>query len=378
MDRAKRGPAHILQAQPELEPVTPSIPPRLLPVLVAGLALLSGCDNVPLPVATQGMPAPEMADMTAPAAAPLDPALLQPATTDFHIGPGDRLEIETMGDISTLATVTVGPDGRIYYYILPGIDVWGLTLPQAREAVAEAMNKFVRAKPSVMLVLQSVASQQVWLMGRLSSPGVYSLGRPTSLLDAVAQAGGLAVSNPAGGTPSESADLSRSFLIRNGHLVPVDFERLLRDGDLSQNIYLQPGDFVFMPSLRSAQVHVVGAVVQPRSVRMAGSMTLIQAIALAGGSEPQAYLQNVAILRGSLAHPQIAVVAVDKVLLGRAPDVRLLPGDIVYVPYSPNRVLVRYMNLILDTFVRTVGVNEGAYAITDKATPVSIGVNINQ
>jgi polysaccharide biosynthesis/export protein len=283
-----------------------------------------------------------------------------------------------MGDLSTLAPVTVGPDGRIYYYILPGLDVWGLTLPQARDLVADALNKFVRGKPAVMLVLQSVASQQVWLMGRLSSPGVYSLSRPTTLLDAVAQAGGLAVSNPFGGTPSESADLSRSFLIRDGHLVPVDFERLLRDGDLSQNVYLQPGDFVFMPSLHSAQVHVVGAVVQPRSVRMAGSLTLVQAIALAGGTQPQAYLKNVAILRGSLAHPQIAVVEVDQVLLGRAPDVRLEAGDIVYVPYSPNRVLVRYVNLILDTFARTVGVNEGAYAITDKATPVSAGVNIAQ
>jgi protein involved in polysaccharide export with SLBB domain len=357
--------------------VNPLIRLSLTPVLAAGLIALSGCDTVPLPVATKGMPPPEMADLSAPAAPALEPSLLLPAETDFRLGPGDQLEIEVVGDLSTLAPVTVGPDGKIYYYILPGLDVWGLTLPEAHDLVADALKKFVRGKPSVRLTLRSVASQQVWLMGRLSSPGVYSLGRPTTLLDAVSQAGGLAVSTPAGGTPTESADLSRTFLIRNGHVVPVDFERLIRDGDLSQNVYLQPGDFVFMPSLRSAQVHVMGAVVQPRSERMTGSLTLVQSIALAGGAEPLAYLKNVAILRGSLAHPQIAVVAVDQVLLGRVPDVRLEAGDIVYVPYSPNRVLVRYMNLILDTFARTVGVNEGAYAITDKATPVSAGVNIN-
>jgi polysaccharide biosynthesis/export protein len=356
--------------------VTLSIRLSLLPVVSAGLAILSGCDSIPLPVATAGMPATGMAVLSAPATLPIDPALLRPSETDFHIGPGDQLDIEVMGDISTLASVTVGPDGKIYYYLLPGLDVWGLTLSQAHDTVADALDKFVRNKPSVMVVLRSVASQQVWMMGRLGSPGVYSLGRPTSLLDAVAQAGGLAVSNPAGGTPSESADLSRSFLIRDGHIVPVDFERLLRDGDLSQNVYLQSGDFVFMPSLRSAQVHVLGAVVQPRSVRMNGSLTLIQAIALAGGAEPLAYLQNVAIVRGSLAHPQIAVVAVDQVLHGRVPDVRLEAGDIVYVPYSPNRGLTRYVNLILDTFVRTVGVNEGAYAVTGKNTPVGVGVNL--
>jgi polysaccharide export outer membrane protein len=353
--------------------------PSLAPALAAGLLLLSGCDTVPLPVATQDFTRPETANLSTPSEPVLEAALLQPSQTEFYLGPGDQLEIEVMGDPSTLATVTVGPDGKIYYYILPGMDVWGLTIPEARNLVADAMSKFVRGKPPVMLVLQSVASQQVWIMGRLSSPGVYPLGRPTTLLDAVAQAGGLAVTTPVGGgTPSESADLSRAFLIRNGHLVPVDFERLLRDGDLSQNVYLQPGDFVFVPSYHSAQVHVVGAVVQPRSVRIAGSLTLVQAIALAGGTEPQAYLKNVAILRGSLAHPQIAVVEVDKVLHGRAPDVRLEAGDIVYVPDSPNRVLIRYANLILDTFARTVGVNEGAYAITDKATPVSAGVNIAQ
>ena len=131
-----------------------------------------------------------------------------------------------------------------------------------------------------------------------------------------------------------------------------------------------------IPSLRSAQVHILGAVLQPRSERTAGSLTIIQAIALAGGTVPDACLPNVAILRGSLAHPQIAIVAVDQVLHGKAPDVRLEPGDIVYVPYKPQRVLVRYVNLILDTFVRTVGVNEGAYVISGKSTPITIGVNL--
>jgi polysaccharide biosynthesis/export protein len=164
--------------------------------------------------------------------------------------------------------------------------------------------------------------------------------------------------------------------VRDGRIVPVDFQSLLRGGDLSQNVYLQPGDFVYVPSLRSAQVHVLGAVLQPRSERMTGAMTVVQAIALAGGTVPTACLPNVAILRGSLTHPQIAIVAVNDVLHGKAPDVRLEPGDIVFVPYKPDRVLVRYVNLILDTFVRTVGVNEGAYTIDSKAAPVTVGVNL--
>jgi polysaccharide export outer membrane protein len=106
-------------------------------------------------------------------------------------------------------------------------------------------------------------------------------------------------------------------------------------------------------------------------------LTVVQAIALSGGTEREAFLANVAVLRGPLAQPQIAIVAVDEILHGRAPDVRLEPGDIVYVPYTPERVLTRYVNLILDTFARTVGINAGARAISGSATPVGIGVNIS-
>jgi protein involved in polysaccharide export with SLBB domain len=303
--------------------------------------------------------------------------MLQPADIPYRIGPGDKLDIEVMGDATTRATVAVGPDGRIYYNFLPGMDVWGLTLPEARDLVEAGMKKFVRGNPAVALTLRSSESQQVWVLGRLGSPGVYSLSHPTSLLEAVAQAGGLGVNTPVGGAPIETADLSRSFLIRNGHLVPVDFEKLLRDGDLTQNVYLQPDDFIFVPSLRSSQVHILGAVVQPRSERMSGWMTVVQSIALAGGTQPGACLPNVAILRGSLAHPEIAIVNVQEVLHGKAPDVRLEPGDIVYVPYKPERIIGQYLDLILDTFVRTVGVNEGAYAVSGVNQPIAIGVNIS-
>lgn len=357
--------------------MAPSPRAPVLLILAAWQFCLWGCAGTPLPVARQGIPAPVDADLSALKEQPLDAALLQPEAAAFRLGPGDKLQIEIMGDPTTRTVATVGPDGRVYYNILPGLDVWGLTVPEARDLLANALTKFVRERPAVALSLVSVASKQVWVLGRLNGPGIYPLDRPTSLLQAVSEAGGLGVNTPVGGMYSEDADLSRSFLVRNGHIIPVDFQRLLREGDLSQNVYLQSGDFIFVPSLRSAKVHVLGAVLQPRSERMTGPMTVIQAIALAGGSVPDACLRNVAILRGSLAHPQIAIVAVNLVLHGAAPDVRLEPGDIVYVPYTPERVLVRYANLILDTFVRTVGVNEGAYMINSKAAPIAVGVNLS-
>jgi polysaccharide export outer membrane protein len=227
----------------------------------------------------------------------------------------------------------------------------------------------------------------VWLLGRVNSPGVYVLSGPTTLLDAIAQSGGLSSSSPltslaaslglntANTASPESADLSRSFIIRQGQVLRVDFQRLLREGDLTQNIYLQPDDFIFLPSATVPEVHVLGAVTHPQTQKLAGPLTVVQAIALAGGTAPDAYLGNVAVMRGSFSKPQIAIVSVNDVIRGKAPDMRLQAGDIVFVPYAPYRTLTRYANLILDTFARTVGVNAGAHAAGGNTT-TSIGINV--
>jgi protein involved in polysaccharide export with SLBB domain len=357
-------------------------------VLSGATFIFSGCINTPVPLARPGEPAGPVTGLidVAPSQT-LDATLLKAPDSLFRLGPGDVLEIEVMGDPSTKASVTVGPDGRIYYYLLSGMDVWGLTLSEAREHLGSELQKYVREKPVVSLSLKTVASQKVWLLGRVNLPGVYTLNGPTTLLDAIAQSGGMSSAaafsslaaslglNSATSSVPEAADLSRSFLIRNGQIVRVDFQRLLRDGDLSQNVYLQADDFIFLPSATVPQVHVLGAVAHPQSQKLAGPLSVVQAIALSGGSTPEALLTNVAVLRGSFTHPQIAVLSVSDVLRGRARDMRLEEGDIVFVPTAPMTTLERYANLILDTFARTVGVNAGAHAAGASGI-TSIGISV--
>jgi polysaccharide export outer membrane protein len=84
----------------------------------------------------------------------------------------------------------------------------------------------------------------------------------------------------------------------------------------------------------------------------------------AGGYDPgpftkDANLSHVTIVRGSLSSPQVVVVDYNAIVKGRALDVRLEPGDIVYVPNSPYTTLKRYFNIILNTFAATVAANEG-------------------
>jgi protein involved in polysaccharide export with SLBB domain len=89
-----------------------------------------------------------------------------------------------------------------------------------------------------------------------------------------------------------------------------------------------------------------------------------------------AYLSHVPIVRGSLAQPKIAVVSYRQVVAGRDPDVTLEPGDIVYVPFVPYQTLLKYVNLILDSFARAEAINEGARAVSRNVVPVGINIGL--
>src|SRR6185369_3410254 len=175
-------------------------------------------------------PAASTAVLPAPASVTLTnelrPELLRPTDNAFTLGPGDRLEIEIVGRPNSRAPITVGPDGKIYFNLLPGLDVWGLTLTQARELMEKEMSKFIN-EPQIALTLREVGSKYVWLLGRLNRPGIYPITGTMTLLECLGQAGGAARSSSQVSV-EELADLRHSFVMRQGQLLPVDFNKLFR------------------------------------------------------------------------------------------------------------------------------------------------------
>jgi protein involved in polysaccharide export with SLBB domain len=316
------------------------------------------------------------------------PELLRASDAPFTLGPGDRVEIELLGTANSRAATSVGPDGKIYYYLLPGMDVWGLTLAQTRDLLQKELAKYV-TEPQLTVTLREVASKRVWLLGRLNRPGVYAMPAPMSLLEAIAQAGGTAIAGNQV-TLQDLADLRHSFVMRQGQSLPVDFYRLVREGDASQNIFLQPDDFVYVPSALSQQVYVLGAVRSPRAMPYTDGMTLVSALAGSSGAttvdwfipgygyttygpQPDAYLSHVGIVRGSLSEPRMTVVDYGAIIKGRARDVALEPGDIIYVPNTPFSTPKRYLNMIVNTFVTTMAANNG---IAAAGGTTSVGVSV--
>jgi polysaccharide biosynthesis/export protein len=184
----------------------------------------------------------------------IKPEWRQAPTNFYTLGPGDRLEIEIVNDINSRAMTTVGPDGKIYFNLLPGIDVWGMTLQQAKDRLEQELAKYV-VSPQIGLQLRGIDSKRVWLLGRVAKPGVYAMGAPMTVLESISLAGGT-MTTSLSGTTEDLADLSHAFLIRNGERLPIDMAGLVERGDMTQNIFLQPDDFVYFPSSSSRDIYL--------------------------------------------------------------------------------------------------------------------------
>src|SRR5204863_4945526 len=101
----------------------------------------------------------------------------------------------------------------------------------------------------------------------------------------------------------ESADFARSSLSRGGQRLPVDFEKLFLHGDLSQNIALEPGDYLNFPAAAVGGIHVLGEVRTPGAVPFDSDTSVLSAIATRGGFTERAWKKQVLVVRNSRSQP---------------------------------------------------------------------------
>jgi polysaccharide export outer membrane protein len=262
--------------------------------------------------------------------------------------------------------VAVGPDGRLNYLQARDVLATGLTVDELRDTLDAALLKFYR--PPLRVIVQPIAynSKKYYVLGNVTTKGVFALDRPTTLLEALARAKGFA--NPAQRRATlVLADLSRSFLIRKDAAgafkrVAVDFESLFLHGDLTQNIPLAPDDYLYFPPTDIQDVFVFGEVLSPGPVPHGPELSAMRALAARGGFAPRAYRTRVLIVRGSLSKPQTIVVNTTDILGAKALDVKLQPRDIIYVSRKPWYKAEELLEMAITSFLRsTVIYSVGEY-----------------
>ena len=248
--------------------------------------------------------------------------------TSLQLGVGDLLEMSVYG-VPELATKTrISSTGEMYCPLIGYTHVAGLTAEEAQKLIEARLADFVK-NPHVSLFVTEYASEGASVLGAVARPGVYPVLGQQHLFDLISAAGGL----------SEKAGRSLTVTHRSDpdKTITIDLTRNLKDNP-DTNIPVFPGDTIIV---RKADIiYVVGDVTRPSGLLMeAGGLTVLQAVALAGGTTRTAKLSGTKILRKGPQGMTETPVELKKILQAKAPDLLLQPDDILVVPSSTGKVI---------------------------------------
>jgi polysaccharide export outer membrane protein len=225
--------------------------------------------------------------------------------------------------------VRVSNSGDVYLPLIDYVHVDGLTLEEAQTLIQKRLEDggFVRS-PHVTIFVDEANSQSVTVIGEVGKPGIYPDAADRKLYEVISQAGGF------------NATASRKIaVIRKNQTDPirVDLPRNLAD-DLSGNIDILPGDTITVP--RAPIIYVVGDVGHPSGLLVDnGTLTVLQALALAGGTNKTAKLGAARIIRKSPTGVVENKLEIKKMLEAKAPDVTLQADDILFIPVSGAKIV---------------------------------------
>ena len=302
------------QQAPASSPVENTVPPAQ-PIPQAAMG--SGTNN-----SEPAKAASSAASFNAVAASDEDLSLLR-------LGAGDLIEVSIYNVPELTTKARIGTSGEVYLPLIDYVHVADLTVDEAQRMIQKRLEDggFVR-NAHVTIFLDEAPSQGVTILGDVARPGIYPALGNRKLFDLISAAGGF--------TPAAGRKVSIIRQRSQAMPITVSLPRNLAD-DLQDNVEIMPGDTITIP--RAPIVYVVGDVGHPAGFLVDnGSLTVLQALALAGGTNHTAKMGGTRIIHKGPTGMTETRVPLKKMLEAKAPDVTLQADDILFVPVSGARV----------------------------------------
>ena len=344
-----------------------SKPRRILQIFLPLLSLLvTACNSTPFGgVAVPGMTAvpPKNQENDSFAVQEELKALHVINPAPYVIHPGDMFQLSVYNQPSLTSDILIAPDGTASLPLVGILKLSGMNMEDATAMIELKLSKFLRS-PLVTLSPTNVSGYYFTIAGRVLKPGNYtvSLGQ-TRLLDAIAFSGGFQVGSFHGDTV-ELADMDNAYIKRNGKKLPVDFRKLVYEGDDLQNIPILNGDYIYIPSTMNGSIIFLGEVGSNTYVGFSEGMTLLQGLAYVNGLKTESYNRFIRVIRGGTDETVVYTVDIDKILNGKMKDFELQANDIVYVPQDGltkwNQIIrkllptLQFVNLLAGPFGSTI------------------------
>jgi polysaccharide export outer membrane protein len=211
---------------------------RLLAVgaLCGALAAHAQSSAAPSTPSPANAPAPATVK---PPAIPQPPA--QKADDSYIIGPADVLAINVWKETEISRSIPVRSDGRISLPLIGDVQAGGRTPRQLQEEIARKLQSFI-SEPDVTVIVQESRSQKFNVLGQVGKPGSFLLTDSTTVLDAIAMAGGF----------KDFAKQKQIYVLRQNAdgtqvRLPFNYKNVVKGKDLEQNVKLMPRDTVVVP-----------------------------------------------------------------------------------------------------------------------------------
>jgi polysaccharide export outer membrane protein len=249
------------------------------------------------------------------------------ADNSLLIGAGDVLHISVADAPEMEQHPRVTDTGEVPVIGVGSVKVERLTPAEAALAIHDRLvDSHYMNHPEVSVTVEQYATQTVYILGQVKAAGSYMIGTPLPVLNVLALSGGL----------TETAD--RNILIERrgdpGHPIAYNVSNDAREA-IERQVLIYPGDMVVVP--KAGIIYILGDVNRPGGFVMSNNesqMTLLQGLALAGGltrSAKQGHARLLHKQNGTLQQEELSLGEIQK---GKRPDIRLVAGDVLFVPFS--------------------------------------------
>ncbi len=166
------------------------------------------------------------------------PAAAKPQ--EYRVGESDVLNINVWKEPEITQSVMVRTDGYISLPLINEVKVSGMTPVQIQDMIAHKLQTYL-TNPQVTVTVTEIRSKRAFITGEVARPGGYSLNMETTVLQLIAQAGGL--------TPFAKRDRITVLRFENGkqQRLPFHYKEVVQGKNTEENVKLHPGDTVVVP-----------------------------------------------------------------------------------------------------------------------------------
>jgi polysaccharide export outer membrane protein len=237
-------------------------------------------------------------------------------TSDYIIGSQDVLEIKVYEQPDLDQTVRVSEEGRINLSLVGEVSVAGSTVEELIKILTQRYREYIY-HPQVSIFVKEYHSKEIYILGEVRNPGLYTLTGTSTLLEILSQAGGI--------TETGGDTLSIISGGKGGETTTVSLTELLEGGSGERNVTVDNGDTIYVP--RADYFFVFGEVNKPGSYKLEKGLniTVLKAITLSGGFTEKASKGRIKITRDEEGSHRTFKVSL---------DTEVLPHDIIIVPES--------------------------------------------